>query len=86
MFFAPWTPLGFVELDLRCRIDRARASGDRGASVMEWVIITGVLVALAAAVGIIIYRKIETAANGITLPDAPSGGGGAPAGGEDAGP
>lgn len=87
MFFAPWTTLGFIELDLRCRVDRARATGDRGASVMEWVIITGILVALAAVVGGVIFTTIKQNAESITIPDAPGGGGGgAPAGGGDGNP
>jgi len=87
MFFAPWTPAGFIELELRRRAAQARATGDRGASVMEWVIITGILVALAAVVGGIIFNTIKGNAEGITIPDAPGGGGGAPAvGGDDGNP
>ena len=37
---------------------------DRGASAIEWVIITGMLVALAAAVGVIIYRIVTHAGRG----------------------
>lgn len=86
MYFAPWTPLGFIELEIRRRVDRARATSDLGASVIEWVIITGVLVALAGAVGILIYKRIESAAEGITVPDAPGGGGAPAGGGEDGNP
>ena len=86
MFFAPWTPLGVIELELRRRVTQARATGDRGASVMEWVIITGILVALAAVVGGIIFNTIKGNAEGITIPDAPGGGGAPAGGGEDGNP
>lgn len=81
MFFALWSPLGVAELELRRRIDHARANPDRGASVMEWVIITGILVALAAIVGGIIFNTIKENADNITIPDAPGGGGGGGGGG-----
>jgi len=86
MFFAPWTPLGVIELELRRRVTQARATGDRGASVMEWVIITGILVALAAVVGGIIFNTIKGNAESITIPDAPGGGGAPAGGGEDGNP
>lgn len=70
------TPLGVLVLQLRVRLDRARVGGDAGASAIEWVIITGVLVALAAAVGLIIYNLVNDQANSISIPDAPGGGGG----------
>jgi len=79
MIFAPWTPVGVVELEVRRRLARARLAderGDRGASVIEWVIITGILVAIAVAVGLTIYNRITQEANSITIPDAPGGGGG----------
>lgn len=83
MIFAPWTPVGVVELEVRRRIARAELAGDRdrGASVIEWVIITGILVALAVAVGLVIYDRITSEANSITIPDAPGGGGGGGGGG-----
>ncbi|TQL01862.1 hypothetical protein [Cellulomonas sp. SLBN-39] len=76
MIFAPWTPAGFIELELRRRVARARATQDRGASAIEWVIITGILVAVAVAVGAVLYARITEEANSITIPDAPGGGGG----------
>ena len=76
-------PWGVMALQLRCRIDRARSSQDRGASAIEWVIITGVLVALAAAVGLIIYNMVKDQADSIDIPDAPGGGGGGGGGGGD---
>ena len=70
------TPWGFAYLQLRCRMDRARANPDRGASAIEWVIITAVLVAIAAAVGLVIYNLVVDKANEHDVPDAPGGGGG----------
>jgi hypothetical protein len=76
------TPWGFLAFELRRRIDRARSTEDLGASAIEWVIITGVLVALAAAVGLIIYNMVRDQANNIDIPDAPGGGGGGGGGGD----
>lgn len=89
MYFAPWTPFGVVEMEVRRRIARARSAdeaGDRGASAIEWVIITGVLVVLAAAVGLVLYNRITEEAEGIVIPDAPGGGGGGGGGGGDGAP
>lgn len=82
MFFAPWTPLGYLELDVRRRLARAQQTTDRGASAIEWVIITGVLVLMAGIVGKLIYDKVESGANAIELPDAPGGAGGGNGGGQ----
>jgi hypothetical protein len=68
--FDPATPTGYAELILRSRIDRARAlsaGGDVGASVVEWVIITALLVGMAAAVGTIILNKVKAKADTINL-------------------
>lgn len=73
---SPLTPQGFLVMELRRRLALARSSQDRGASAIEWVIITGVLVALAAAVGLIIYNLVKDRADSINIPDAPGGGGG----------
>lgn len=67
------TPWGFLALELRRRFDRARSSRDLGASTIEWVIITGILVLIAAAVGAIIYNLVRNQAESITIPDAPGG-------------
>lgn len=63
-------PLLFLELVLRKRVDRAKAlgeAGDRGASAVEWVIITSVLVAIVAVVGTLLYTKLQTAATNINV-------------------
>lgn len=71
------TPVGFMTLILLARIDRLRR-GDlsRGASAIEWVIISAVLGALAIAVGWLIYDKVNEKANQININDTPGGGGG----------
>ncbi len=70
-------PLGFAVLLLRGRVDRARAAGragDLGASAIEWVVITAMLVLIAGGVFTILYNKIRATANGInTTPAAPGG-------------
>lgn len=66
-------PGGYLAMELRRRIARARASEDRGASAIEWVIITGILVAIAAAVGLIIFNLVRDQAEAIVIPDAPGG-------------
>ena len=75
------TPSGFLYLELRRRFDRARATPELGASAIEWVIITAVLVAIAVAVGAVIYNIVTSKANSINIPDAPGGGGGGGGGG-----
>jgi hypothetical protein len=74
----PTTPMGFMALMLMARVDRLRR-GDlsRGASAIEWVIISAVLGALAIAVGWIIYNKVNDKANQINITNTPGGGGGA---------
>jgi Flp pilus assembly pilin Flp len=46
----------------RLREDDART---RGASAIEWAIITGLLAMIALGVGVVIYRKVRSAANNI---------------------
>jgi hypothetical protein len=68
---SPTTPAGWLLLSVRNRIDRARQTPDRGASAIEWVIITAVLVGLAAAIGLIIYNLVKDKADTIEIPDDP---------------
>jgi Flp pilus assembly pilin Flp len=53
----------FVE----ARVERLRQEEDRtrGASAIEWAIITGLLAMIALGVGVVIYRKVRSAANNI---------------------
>jgi len=75
---APWA---YLEMELRRRIAHARSTPERGASAIEWVIITGILVAIAAAVGLVIFNLVNSEAESIQIPDAPGGGGGGGGGG-----
>lgn len=75
-YLSPSTPQGLLLLSLQARLDRARRNPQRGASAMEFVIITAVLVALAAAVAGIIYTMVTDKADEIEIPDTPGGGGG----------
>ena len=73
---SPLTPLGFVLMDLRRRVSRARSTEDRGASAIEWVIITGIVVVLTGAVAWAIYDKVVQASNDldVTTPAKPAAG------------
>lgn len=71
MVLDPATPQGFLLLWVRTRIDRVRSEPVRGASAIEWVIITAVLVAIAGAIGVILFRVINTGAEQIKLPPPP---------------
>jgi hypothetical protein len=82
----PGTPAGLAELWFRGRVDRARAhaaAGDRGASVVEWVIISALAVGIAVAVGAILLSKLRDKANSIDLDTSTGIGGG---GGGNQGP
>jgi hypothetical protein len=68
----PGTPLGYAELLIRHRIERVRAvdrqsPADVGASVIEWVIISALLVGIAVTVGAILLQKIQDKATSINL-------------------
>jgi hypothetical protein len=68
----PSTPLGYAELLVRHRIDQARGRSverprDLGASVIEWVIISAIVVAIAIAVGATLSNLITKKASAITL-------------------
>jgi Flp pilus assembly pilin Flp len=61
-----------VQLATRLRRLRAEAAGSdrsRGASAIEWAIITGILAAIAIAVGAVIKSKVSSAANSISTGD-----------------
>lgn len=60
-----------IQLHLLClllsaRISAARKS-ERGASSVEWVVITALLVGIAGAVGVVLLKTIEGKANSIDL-------------------
>lgn len=76
MNFSPTSVAGWMWLSARVRMDRARRAQERGASAIEWVIITAVLVALAGAIGWAIYNFVSDEADKLDVPDLPGGGGG----------
>lgn len=59
MNLSPTSPVGWMLLILRTRIDDARQNPDRGASAIEWVIITAIVVGLAAAVGWAVWNFVQ---------------------------
>jgi len=77
----PSSPAGFTELVLRGRIDRARTCNDRGASVVEWVIISALAVTIAVVVGGVLMVKLRDKAGSINLDQQPGGAGGGNGGG-----
>jgi hypothetical protein len=59
----PSTPLGYAEMLIRSRIDRARnrmiqGPNDLGASVVEWVIISALVIGIAVAVSAALKDKL----------------------------
>jgi hypothetical protein len=73
MPLSPSTPPGWLYLQLRARLDRLGSEHDRGASAVEWVIITAILVAIAAALGVIIYNFVINQGNSLQPPPVPGG-------------
>ena len=59
--------VAYVWSAVRLRVERLRADEDRtrGASAIEWAIITGLLAMIALGVGVVIYKKVTSAANNI---------------------
>lgn len=74
MYFTDAGPANYLEAMLRRRIRAARS--DRGASALEWVLISGALILICALVGGIIYNKIQSASEGLTVNPNTAGGGG----------
>lgn len=70
-YISPSTPQGMLLLTLRCRLDRLHRRSQHGASAMEFVIITAVLVVLASGVALIIYNLVNDKAEQIEIPDTP---------------
>ena len=65
----------FLAIMLRGRIAKAQRL-ERGASAVEWVVISAILIAIAAAIGLILMNKLRDKANGLDLNQEPGGGGG----------
>ncbi|RAX19209.1 MULTISPECIES: hypothetical protein [unclassified Actinomyces] len=51
-------------------------AGEKGASTVEWVIITGFLIALAALVGRVVYGLVQDASSNLEVPTIGNNGGG----------
>ena len=51
-----------------------RLSEEKGASTVEWVIITGFLIVLAAVVGRAIYSMVDNASSNLQVPQIGNGG------------
>jgi hypothetical protein len=62
------------------RLEPLRKRSERGASAVEWAIITGITVAAAVAIGTLVWQKVN-AGNDLINQEIPSGGGGAGGGG-----
>ena len=74
MYLSPSTPFSWLHVQLRTRLDRLGREREHGASTVEWVIITVVLVALAAALGVVIYNfVIDQGSPPPQSPPAPGG-------------
>lgn len=56
---------------LRARLGEIRRGGNRGSSATEWVIITAVLLALAGAVGVLIFNLLTDQGEVVTPPTIP---------------
>lgn len=58
----------YARVLLADRLRRARdADGSRGASAIEWAIITGILAFIAIAIGGVIYQKVNSAGSNINV-------------------
>jgi Flp pilus assembly pilin Flp len=70
MYFTTPGQLNYAEAQVRLRV--ATASGpaqnaERGASAIEWVIISALLIGIVAVVGTIILNKLTDKANSLEL-------------------
>ena len=60
-------PLQVLAGDVRDKVGR-RLAEEKGASTVEWVIITGFLIVLAALVGRAVYSMVSDASSGLKVP------------------
>jgi Flp pilus assembly pilin Flp len=74
VFWSASGPVHYLHLLLQHHLYRARHAEDRGASAIEWVIISAILVAIAVAVGGVIYNKIKDKADSLNLDTTGVGG------------
>jgi hypothetical protein len=73
--FSPVGPIGFFEMILRDRYARARAAEDRGASAVEWVVISAIVVGIAIAIGAVLLQALQDKAEQVGTEIGGSGGG-----------
>lgn len=66
MFSAELSYVRFLVHVIRGRIEVARATEDRGASAIEWAVITGIIILVAATLAGIIKAAVERHQNAIT--------------------
>jgi hypothetical protein len=71
VFWSASGPVHYLHLLLRRHLHKARTAQDRGASAIEWVIISAILVVIAGGIGTIIYNKVVAKANSINLDTGP---------------
>jgi Flp pilus assembly pilin Flp len=57
------------------RLEPLRKRSERGASAVEWAIITGITVAAAVAIGALVWDKVNSG-NDLIKKEIPTGGGG----------
>jgi hypothetical protein len=62
-----WTLLHVTLQALRSRLDHARQQPEAGLTTVEWVVLIGVAVSIAIAVGVVIRGRIIDKANTIPL-------------------
>jgi Flp pilus assembly pilin Flp len=70
MYFTTAGPLNYAEADVRLRMERAielTRDGERGASAIEWVVISAILIIIAGAVGTILLKKLKGSAELLDL-------------------
>jgi Flp pilus assembly pilin Flp len=70
MFFLTPGPLNYAEADVRLRIAKSlglNQAGERGASAVEWVIISAILIVIVTVVGGILLSKLTEKAKTLDL-------------------
>ena len=75
MYFTTPGPLNHVEAHIRMRMAKASRlaqDGERGASAIEWVIISAILIVIVGIVGGILITKLTAKADSLDL-DSPVG-------------
>ncbi|GGS91331.1 hypothetical protein GCM10010156_57040 [Planobispora rosea] len=76
----PW--IAYAVALLNVRIDRARTAPTRGASAVEWVIITAIIAAVALGLATLIRQLVQEKQGEISDTFGGGGGGGGDGGGE----